>query len=237
MTILENAEMRIRILLRALLPVVCLWYALYLTRSWLDPGEWVEDHTTAFRYRFSEDHSWWFLVGHAPVILVYWWLHGAMIRSVRGKTLFAELCEESGGNNEDGPSVAFLMFVGMLVLAIVLSWALYLLGIVSLVCLIAAFPVAIKLGSKSFMDAEKNRFRKLVQRRKDDARRRMQRPVPRAVPTFESRMLMIERDHNNRVSQLRRIRTDEAEREYLLELEESRFHEQIRKLIDPTLQD
>lgn len=243
MTFLEDSEMRIRILLRALTPVACLWFGLYATRTSMDPGEWIEDYRAVFDYRFSKEHSWWYLIGNAPVILLYWWLHGSMIRNVKGQTFFRCLCEESAGKQNEAPLRAFLMFLTVLATSAALSWMLYLFGTesgrvaaVSVISGIAAYPLLFAFGLREFMDREMERFRKTLRHRKEAAKKRRQRAVVRVEPTFESRMQVLEREHRGRVAALKQSGVEADEGEYLLELEESRFHDEVRALTDPTQQ-
>lgn len=79
-----------------------------------------------------------------------------------------------------------------------------------------------------------DRFRTMAEA--EERRRQTALIVPPAMPvTFETRLHSLTTEHQERLRQLRLLPIADDEREYLVELEQSRFHDAIRTLTDPSL--
>ncbi|MEZ6131116.1 MAG: hypothetical protein R3C59_20785 [Planctomycetaceae bacterium] len=117
----------------------------------------------------------------------------------------------------------------------------------SLVVVMIDHPVAIcAIKSSLLFDAERQKYiarrnarrDALLKARKEaeELRRKQALIVPPKPPvTFESRLNDITAEHQERMRQLERLQIDPQEREYLIELQQARYLEQVRTLTDPSL--
>ncbi|MEZ6131115.1 MAG: hypothetical protein R3C59_20780 [Planctomycetaceae bacterium] len=191
----------------------------------------------------------------ATITLIYWFIQNSHFRYSDGSTLFQRTRRDLQPEFKlaDVPMTILLLAVPMvaaLLLSLVVAatktdeetW-----GMILFLALYANAPVAYSLFTSnelirahraSYIARRNARRDAILEARKEaeELRRKQALIVPPKPPvTFESRLNDITTEHQERMRQLGRLQIDPQEREYLIELQQARYLEQVRTLTDPSL--
>jgi hypothetical protein len=137
-------------------------------------------------------------------------------------------------------AVGVVLMAGMAMAGTTTFEANYLSGAVT--GLVSSPVLKFALQSKQLYYSHRNKYchrrylREQSRKAAEERRRRDAAVVPsKPIETFESRLKVVANEHEERLEQLQLLPIDTEERDYLVELEQSRFHDQIRALTDSSL--
>lgn len=234
LTFLESIDMWSRFAVRLAAPPIVLWIMLAV----FQPAPGTSSLTRA-------------VLTPTIIILIYWLLQNAHFRFADGSTLLRRLYRDLQADTNLQQFPTTLLLVGITLAAATAPSLLVAaatkqdeLTVFLLVLTgIATYPIAYSLfTSNQLLQSHRTSYiarrdaRIKARKEAEELRRKQALIVPPKPPvTFESRLNDITAEHQERMRQLARLQIDPQERDYLIELQQARYLEQVRTLTDPSL--